>query len=199
MPARTRSILKPILSLLIGVVMNLTAINIVATTPHEAVTDFMDGLKTGDEQEMEKYLDNQYVNLLVNATGDEAVIDRMYDALFRNFSYEIVETGEKNDVAVAKVLVRSNDFSGVMEAYNQVSYDYVVSNLYTDEIADKEALSAQCLELYVQQIEAAAEGEATLETTVFVPMIDDRYHGWNIVISDEMMRSILGNLQMPAF
>ena len=29
-------------------------------------------------------------------------------------------------------------------------------------------------------------------------MIDDGYYGWNIIMTDDLMKTVLGNLQMPA-
>ncbi len=191
-------ILKIIVTMIISAVMQSGIVNVVSTTPNDAVTDFLDGLKSRDSYIMEKYMDNGYVNFITNVQGDDAVVERMNAALFSNFSYEVEKVVSKDDVAVAKVIVKSGDFSSVMSAYDSASYDYVVSNLYTDDIADKEKLNAQCLELYVQQIEKAAENGAVTETVVFVPMIDDGYYGWNIVMTDELMKSVLGNLQIPA-
>lgn len=190
-------ILKIIVTVIISAVMQSGIINIVSTTPDEAVTDFLDGLKSRDSYVMEKYMDNSYVNFITNVQGDDAVVERMNAALFSNFSYEVEKIAGKDDVAVAKVTVKSGDFSNVLSAYDTASYDYVVSNLYTDDIADKEKLNAKCLEIYVQQIEKAAENGAVTETVVYVPMIDDGYYGWNIVMTDELMKSVLGNLQIP--
>ena len=171
--------------------------SIVATTPREAVLDFMEGLENRDTYVMEKYMDDSYVNFITNVQGDEAVVERMNDALFSGFTYKIEDMAVKNDVAVAKVTITSCDFSGVLDAYNTVSYQYVVDNLYTDDIADKDWLNAQCLELYVEQVEEAAAVGATMETTVFIPMVDDGFYGWNIIMTDGLMSSVLGNLQIP--
>lgn len=190
-------ILKIIVTVVISIAMQSSVVNMVSTTPDEAVTDFLDGLKTREAHVMEKYMDNSYVNFITNIEGDDAVVERMNVALFENFSYEIEEIATKNDVAVAKVIVRSGDFSKVLDGYASASYSYITDNLYNDEIADKDKLNAKCLELYVQQIEKAAEGGAVTENVVFVPMVDDGYYGWNIIMTDDLMKSVLGNLQMP--
>jgi hypothetical protein len=177
--------------------MQMGVMNMISTTPHESVTDFMDGLKNRETHVMEKYMDDSYVNFIANVQGDKDTVARMNEALFRNFSYEVKEIIEKNDVAVAKVSIKSGDFSKVLSEYEKVSYQYVTDNLYTDDIADKEKLNAQCLQLYVQQVEKAAESGAVLETIVFVPMVNDGYYGWNIIMTDDLMKNVLGNLQMP--
>ena len=177
--------------------MQTSAIEMATTTPEKATDNFLKSVEECDQQAMEKYMDNAYVNFLCNAKGDSKVLDRMYDALFKNFSYEIQQVKEKNNVAVAKVVVKGNDFSGVMPAYSKASYDYVMDNLYEESIGDKEALEKKCLEMYVSEIEKAAEGKETIETVVFVPMVDDGYYGWNILVTDALMAQMLGNLGMP--
>ena len=189
-------IIKVIMSILIPMFMQFSTVNLVETTPKDAVSDFMDGLKNADRQTIERYMNNEYVNLLVNVKGDEATVEKMYGALFKNFSYKIDKIANKNDVAVAKVTVVSNDFSNVRKAYDEASYNYVMDNLYKDKIADKEWLSEKCFEIYVGQIEKAATGE-TSETVIYIPLVDNGYYGWNILLNDALMQSILGGLKMP--
>lgn len=191
-------ILKTVITLLISLLMQSGVVNMISTTPHDAVSDFMDGLKNRDSSVMEKYMDDSYVNFITNVQGDEAVVERMNEALFRNFSYKIEKIKTKNDVAVAKVSITSGDFSNVLSGYESASYKYITDNLQSDEIADKDYLNAKCLEIYVQQVEAAADSGTVLETVVYIPMIDDGYYGWNIIMTDDLMKTVLGNLQMPA-
>ena len=191
-------ILKTVITLLISLLMQSGVVNLISTTPHDAVSDFMDGLKNRDSSVMEKYMDDSYVNFITNVQGDDAVVERMNEALFRNFSYKIEKIKTKDDVAVAKVSITSGDFSNVLSGYESASYEYITDNLQSDEIADKDYLNAKCLEIYVQQVEAAAENVTVLETVVYIPMIDDGYYGWNIIMTDDLMKTVLGNLQMPA-
>lgn len=191
-------ILKTVITLLISLLMQSGVVNLISTTPHDAVSDFMDGLKNRDSSVMEKYMDDSYVNFITNVQGDDAVVERMNEALFRNFSYKIEKIKTKDDVAVAKVSITSGDFSNVLSGYESASYGYITDNLQSDEIADKDYLNAKCLEIYVQQVEAAADSGTVLETVVYIPMIDDGYYGWNIIMTDDLMKTVLGNLQMPA-
>lgn len=190
-------IVKTIAAIIIPMIMHTGFFNLVSVTPDEAVQDFLQGLKTQESHVMDKYMDNAYVNFLNNVQGDEEVIDRMNEALFSSFSYEVEKVKQKDDVAVARVVVTSADFSGVLKAYDKASYKYVMKNLYTEEIGKKKYLSAQCLDIYVKQIEKAAQRGRTIETVVFVPMVDDGYYGWNIIMTDELMKSVLGNLEVP--
>ena len=191
-------ILKTVITLLISLLMQSGVVNLISTTPHDAVSDFMDGLKNRDSSVMEKYMDDSYVNFITNVQGDDAVVERMNEALFRNFSYKIEKIKTKDDVAVAKVSITSGDFSNVLSGYESASYEYITDNLQSDEIADKDYLNAKCLEIYVEQVEAAADSGTVLETVVYIPMIDDGHYGWIIIMTDDLMKTVLGNLQMPA-
>ena len=190
-------IVKTIITALIAIFMQTSVINMATTTPAEAADDFLKALKAQDGKEMERYMDNAYVNFLCNAEGDEKMLGKMSDAIFDNFEYEIEIVKQKNKSAVAKVMIKSNDFSKVMDKYKKESYDYIMENLYEKEIGDKEVLNAKCLELYVAEIEKAAESDKRIEREVFVPMTDNGYYDWNIIVTDEFMESVLGGLEVP--
>ncbi len=191
-------LVKTVLALLITILMQICAVNIVESTPEEAAQDFLSALKKQDQTVMEKYMDNDYVNFLCNSEGDAKSIDKINDALFKNFSYEVEKVKQKDGVAVAKVVITSCDFSKVMDSYTKSAYDYIMDNLYEDEIGNKEKLNSKCMELYVKEVEEVAEKGETEENTVMIPMVDNGYHGWNVIMTDELMESVLGDLEMPA-
>ena len=121
--------------MIVTVLLQGSVANIVSTTPEDAAKDFLEGLKNNEPQVMEKYMDNSYINFICNVEGDEGVVDRMDDALFQNFSYEVDKVAAKDDVAVAKVTVTCNDFSQVSAACASISrccskYAFVLSYEY---------------------------------------------------------------------
>ena len=124
-------------------------------------------------------------------------MDRLEDALFRNFSYALTDERTKGDVAVVKVKVKNCDFSGIMDDYQKASYEYVTDNLYSEDVTNKEKLNKKCLDLYLDQIEKTAEKKPSYEADVFLPMEADGYGGWRILLNDETMKSILGELEIP--
>lgn len=190
-------IVKTIIAALITIFMQTSVINMATTTPAEAADDFLKDLKAQDSKEMERYMDNAYINFLCNIESDEKAVDKIADALFKNFEYEIEIVKQKNKSAVAKVAIKSNDFSEVMDKYEKEAYDYIMENLYEEETGDKEELNAKCLEIYVTQVEKAAESDKLIDAEVFVPMVDNGYHGWNVIVTDEFMESVLGGLEVP--
>ncbi|MDD6646245.1 MAG: hypothetical protein PUF60_00315 [Firmicutes bacterium] len=184
--------------ILIPAVMQMNLVGFVSTSPEKAAEDFMNGLKTGNRKVISRHIDNEYVNFLINAEGGGETAERINEALFRNFTYKIEKIGTKNDVAVARILVENSDFSNVESDYEKKAYKYITDNLYNDKTSDKKTLSGKCLELYINQIEKAADKGADCENVVYVPMIDDGYYGWNIVVTDELMHDIMGNFELPA-
>lgn len=189
-------VIKGILSIIISMVMQLSVINMVESTPEDAVRDFFDGLAAGDSKVTERYMENDYVNTLINVKTDEKTADRMYKALFRNFTYDIADVAVKDDLAVAKVNITCNDFTKVRKNYDKAAYKYVVDNLYKDKMADKSWLSSKCFGIYVKQIEKASEKDPQT-AVLYVPLEDNGSYGWNIILDDEMMKTMLGGLNFP--
>lgn len=190
-------VVKAIVTVLVTMLMQTCVVSTVSSTPAEATEAFLAALKKQDAKVMGRYMDNEYVNFLYNTEGDADVIGKMNKALFSSFSYEVEKVKQKDGVAAARVVVTGCDFSDVMDSYEKKSYDYIMDNLYEDDIADKDKLASKCLEMYVAEIEKVAEEAKTVETVVFIPMTEDGFYGWNVIMTDELMKAVLGNLEMP--
>ena len=190
-------IINTILSILLAAAISGGASAMAEVEPQEAADAFFRDLASGNDQVAMAYMDNKYVNFLENVKGTDEEMDNLEEAVFRNFSYEITDSASKNDVAVVKVTVRNCDFSGVMEDYKRESYEYVTGNLYSDDVVSKEKLNKKCIDIYLDQVEKTAEGDANYEAEIFLPMEEDGYGGWRILLSDEIMKEVLGKLEIP--
>ena len=190
-------IINTILSILLAAAISGGASAMAEVEPQEAADAFFRDLASGNDQVAMAYMDNRYINFLENVKGTDEEMDRLEDAVFRNFSFEITDSAAKNDVAVVKVTVRNCDFSGVMEDYKKESYEYVTGNLYSDDVVSKEKLNKKCIDIYLDQVEKTAEGDANYEAEIFLPMEEDGYGGWRILLSDEIMKEVLGKLEIP--
>lgn len=166
-------------------------------TPQEAADAFLQNLSTDDTQTDMMYMDNKYINFLENVKGTDEEMDRLENAVFKNFSYEITDERAKGDVAVVKVAVKNCDFSDIMDDYEKASYKYVTGHLYSDTVTDKKKLNKKCLDIYLDQIEKSAGKDPSYEADVFIPMEADGYGGWRIILNDDIMKSILGELEIP--
>lgn len=190
-------IINTILSILLAAAISGGASAMAEVEPQEAADAFFRDLASGNDQVAMAYMDNRYINFLENVKGTDEEMDRLEDAVFRNFSFEITDSAAKNDVAVVKVTVRNCDFSGVMEDYKKESYEYVTGNLYSDDVVSKEKLNKKCIDIYLDQVEKTAGGDANYEAEIFLPMEEDGYGGWRILISDDIMKEVLGKLEIP--
>ena len=190
-------IINTILSILLAAAISGGASAMAEVEPQEAADAFFRDLASGNDQVAMAYMDNRYINFHENVKGTDEEMDRLEDAVFRNFSFEITDSSAKNDVAVVKVTVRNCDFSGVMEDYKKESYEYVTDNLYSDDVVSKEKLNKKCIDIYLDQVEKTAEGDANYEAEIFLPMEEDGYGGWRILLSDDIMKEVLGKLEIP--
>ena len=190
-------LLGKIVSILIAAAISGGASAMSEVEPWDAADAFFQDLSAWDKQTTMTYMDNKYVNFLENVKGTDEEMDRLEEALFRNFSYELEECATKGEVAVVKVKVRNCDFGKIMDNYKKESYEYVTENLYSDDVIDKEKLNKKCLDIYLDQIEKTAGEEPSYEAEVFLPMEQDGYGGWRMILSDEIMKEILGELEIP--
>lgn len=191
-------IIKTVLSFIIAMFISGGVSGMSEVTPADAATDFLDGISGGDRQIAESYMDNTYVSFLENVKGTDEEMDRMEDALFANLSYDVTDTAVKGDIAVAKVTVTNSDFSKSLDAYKSASYKYVMDNLYDEEVTDKTHLNEKCLDIYIEQLEKSASAGAAESTDIFIPMESDGYYGWRLLLNDDIMKTILGGLELPA-
>ena len=190
-------IINTILSIILALGISTGAANIAETTPEEAVNDFFARLTGGDTQLMESYVDNSYVNFLENVKGSDKEMDVLEEEVFENLEYSVNETRTKGKAAVAKVKISNKDFRSVMDEYEKASYKYVMNNLYDEEAIKKEELNAECVDIYIEEIKKAAEADSTYEAEILIPMEDDGYSGWRIILSDEIMQATMGGLELP--
>ena len=189
--------IRAVTAILIAILIQGGISGAVETTPDEEVADFMAGLMANDSQVIERYMDNEYINFLANIDTDEETKARMNKALFKNLKYEIEDSVQKGGAAVVEIRLHTNDFSDVLQKYNDASYEYVMNNLYDDKVTNKKQLSKKCLDIYVDQIEKDAKKETSLEKKIYLPMIEDGYGGWKLLLNKGIMKNIMGKLAIP--
>ena len=85
-----------------------------------------------------------------------------------------------------------------MDKYDDASYDYVMNHLYEDKISNKKKLRKECFRIYVEQIVKTSNKKPKQEEEIFIPMSGDGYGGWEILLTDEVMEALMGNLEIPA-
>lgn len=191
------ALIRTILTILIVVSLHAGMSDATEVTPRQAAAECMDGIATMQEETMDRYAGNSYVNFLMNLKGDKETVQRMQEAIFRNFTWQIEDVEERDDAAVAKVKITQCDFSDVLGKYDKKSYKYITDHLYDEDTVDKKKLNAKCLDIYVSQIEKDAKAGKTEEHTIYLPMHSNGYNGWNVELDEETMKAIMGDLAIP--
>ena len=191
------SIIKTITAIITAAIFQVGMLGAVDETPADAAKEFMAGITDVQSQIASMYMGNQYVNFLANVEGPEKARKNLQEDLTKNLTYEIAAIEERDDLAVARVDIKTNDFSDVLENYEEESYKYITENLYSDEVVDKKALKDKCFEIYAEEIAHEAEEGKLHEDTVYLPMKKDGHGVWNVMLSDEIMKKILGNIALP--
>ena len=193
------AILNLIFSVIIAMSMHSSTMEATQVDPQQVADECMNGIKTLQEETLDRYAGNTYVNFIVNLEGNDETVSRMQEALLKNFDYRIEAVEERDDLAVAKITVTQCDFSKVLKKYKKKSYDYVTEHLYDENITDKDWLNEKCLDIYVSQIEKVAKAGKTHEETIYLPLTSDGYNGWNAILEDDNMKTIIGDLSIPEY
>ena len=193
------AILNLIFSVIIAMSMHSSTMEATQVDPQQVADECMNGIKTLQEETLDRYAGNTYVNFIVNLEGNDETVSRMQEALLKNFDYRIEAVEERDDLAVAKITVTQCDFSKVLKKYKKRSYDYVTEHLYDENITDKDWLNEKCLDIYVSQIEKVAKAGKTHEETIYLPLTSDGYNGWNAILEDDNMKTIIGDLSIPEY
>lgn len=190
-------IINTIVSLLVAVFISGGVSNIAQETPSEALDDFFNGLVQGDPQVYGMYMDNSCMNFIANADVSPEDAATLQAAVFGGLKWEITDSASRERVAVCKVTVTNADLSSVLKSYEKESHDYVMENLYEEKVTDKEKLAGACLEIYLEQLQKASQGDKTIEKEIFIPLEADGFSGWRVILDDAVMKAISGGLVLP--
>ena len=187
-----------VLLVMTAVVLALCGCSLTLTEPNEVVKDFFKGLKTKNEDVLILYTDNEDINMLLHSKGKKADLNKMYDSIFKNFSYKILST-EKNEEetrATVTAEVSNVDFSKVLKKYQKKSYKYMQDNLYSGNLSKKK-LNAKCLSIFANQTEKASESTKLQTETITIVLTKNDNYSWDMQLTEEMMEIIMGGLIIP--
>lgn len=190
-------VIRAISAVIVAFVLQSSMIAAIDEPATQAADEFMAGITTQETEIMSKYMDNQYVNFLANIKADEKTAEKIRTSLLGNLTYEIEDAEEQGSLAVVKMTIKGNDFSKAMENYEEASYEYVTENLYDDTVTDKKALEKKCLEIYADQLAETAKKGKLKESTIYLPMKKDQHSVWSVMLTDEIMKELLGNIALP--
>ncbi len=188
--------MKKLVSLLLTLLIILSLFGCTFVKPEEKTEEFLSAIKSGNKDILMGYADNEYINMLVNSSGDEETLNKIYTNLFKNFSYKIISStiDEKTENAIIKVEITNVNFKNVLKNYEKESYDYIVDNLYSSSKTKKSNLNNQCLKILANEIEDAAKSTKTTTQTVEIKLTKNENYSYDLTIDDTLMDTLTGGL-----
>ncbi len=194
--------MKKAVAALIALIMtaSLCGCSVTIDSPEGAVDEFFDALKNKDAEVLVLYTDNNDINTLLNNNIDEKYMKNIYGDLMRNLSWEITSVNENEDQteAIVTVKVTNSDFSKVLKQYKEAAVDYMMDNLYKDEVT-KQVMKDECMNIFAVQVNNASEKEDNLVTkTVEIKLTQNEAHYWDMEVTKELTKAALGGLKWPS-
>lgn len=188
--------MKKLVSLLLTLLVILSLFGCTFVKPEEKTEEFLSAIKSGNKDILMGYADNEYINMLVNSSGDEETLNKIYTNLFKNFSYKIISStvDEKTENATIKVEITNVSFKNVLKNYEKESYEYIVDNLYSSSKTKKSNLNNQCLKILANEIEDAAKSTKTNTQTVEIKLTKNENYSYDLTIDDTLMDALTGGL-----
>ncbi len=193
--------MKKAVAALIALIMaaSLCGCNVTIGSPESTVDDFFNALKDKDAETLILYTDNNDINTLLNNTIDEKYMSSIYGDLMRNLSWEItsVKENEEQTEAVVTVEVSNSDFSKTLKQYKAAAVDYMMDNLYKEEVT-KKVMKNECMNIFAAQVNATSEKEDNLATkTVEVNLTKNDSYTWDMEVTKELTKAALGGMKWP--
>ena len=194
--------MKKIITLIISIVMaaGCCACSVSVDSPEGVVDGFLRAVKDCDKEELAMYMDNNDINTLTNNNLDEQIAKEIRTDIMDNLSWEItsVEENEEQTAATVTVAVTNADFSGTLKAYKKEAVDYMLYNVYNDEVT-KDVMRQECQSIFAQQIKNASEKTDNLVTAeVQVNLTKNESYTWDMEVTEELTKAAIGGLKWPA-
>jgi len=194
--------MKKAVAALIALIMaaSLCGCNVTIGTPEGTVDEFFDALKNKDADVLILYTDNNDINTLLNNTIDEEYMQNIYGDLMRNLSWTItsVKENEEQTEAVVTVEVSNADFSGTLKQYKAAAIDYMMDNLYKEEVT-KKVMQEECMNIFAAQVNNTSEkGDDLVTKTVEINLSKNDSHTWDMAVTKELTKAAIGGMKWPA-
>ena len=175
------------------------ACSVSVDSPEGVVDGFFNAVKDCDKEALAMYMDNGDINTLTNNNLDEKIAKEIYGDIMDNLSWEItsVKENEEQTAATVTVSITNADFSGALKAYKKEAVDYMLYNVYNDEVT-KDVMRQECQNIFAQQIKNASEKTDNLVTAeVEVNLTKNESYTWDMEVTKEMTKAAVGGLKWP--
>lgn len=186
-------IMKKLLSILLIGLMSISIFGCSFVKPEDKVSEFLNAVKTKNEDVLIGYTNNKYVNLLLNSTGDKKTLDGIYKNLFKNLSFKIVSITENETGAIVKADITNVSFKKVFDNYEDKSYDYMISNLYSGKL-NKKKLNKKCLDIFAKEISSASKSKKKITKSININLTKNENYSYDLKVDTKLMDALMGGL-----
>ena len=193
MSMKRGKIMKKLLSMLLIGLMSISIFGCSFIKPEDKATEFLNAVKTKNEDVLIGYTNNKYVNLLLHSTGDKNTLDEIYKNLFKNLSFKITSVTENKTGAVVKVDITNVNFKKVFDNYEDKSYDYMILNLYSGKL-NKKKLNKKCLDILAKEISSASKSKKKVTKSVKINLTKNENYSYDLNIDTKLMDALIGGL-----
>lgn len=153
--------------------------NVYLEKPEDSVTKAFDSIKDGDGYEAEQYLD---YSSITDKVGSKDV----YNAVIRDFDYQINKCTIDGDSGKAVLQVKNRDFSILYGNYVVDAYSYVLKNSGSE---DESTLKDKLDSMFLDEME---NGTASTVISLMTVELSRKGRIWAITLDDSDIDSILG-------
>ena len=186
-------IMKKLLSILLIGLMSISIFGCSFVKPEDKVSEFLNAVKTKNEDVLIGYTNNKYVNLLLNSTGDKKTLDGIYKNLLKNLSFKIVSITENETGAIVKADITNVSFKKVFDNYEDKSYDYMISNLYSGKL-NKKKLNKKCLDILAKEISSASKSKKKITKSININLTKNENYSYDLKVDTKLMDALMGGL-----
>ncbi len=184
--------MKKKLLIMITLLMLFSLASCTFEKPEDKAAAFLDAVKTDNTEVLKGYVDNKYVNILVNATGDKKTLAAIKKGIFKNLEYSVSAAEKNEDGSVTlKVNVKNLDFSEVMKDYDAESYSYVIDNLYAGKL-NRKHLNEKSLKILLKAVKEALKEKKKYSKEVVVTLKENDHNAYDLIVTDKLMDALSG-------
>ena len=124
------------------IIIAITLLIILPSTPTKAVNGMLDALKAGDFEKAEEYVNYEELMNSAQLTNEEGFDLEAQKLLFNKLSWKINKVTEENDKANIEIEVTNKDFKTIIGNYLQVA----LKNVFSGSSVSEEEVQNQLLE-----------------------------------------------------
>lgn len=164
------------------------ALNLTRKSALEAIDGMFAAVKTGDEEQMKKYINSEKLTEEEKeATDTEGTEDKdMVKAMLKNLNYEVVSTDVKINKCIVKLKVSNKDLKTVFSNYMAKAFSLAFSQAFGG--MTEEEMNNQLKQYFEEQYNSDSVGTITSDLTINM----EKQKEWKLDYNeDELVNAVL--------